>query len=347
MNFLGGLVKGVSPLLVSLLAMGLFGTDAVPTASFTMSPDGNPVVGQTVQFTDASTGGPTTWAWDFGDGQVSAQQNPAHAFGGPGTFLVTLTAGNGSGSTQKVQTVVVTPLDTLQLNNKGGHPFQVKLVATNQHNNNVQGNGQAIPQNDLFGYFSLPSLTNEPSNPEVFVKILDGRPINGQFWVFYGHLTDLIYDLSVTEVGTGIVKTYHKDAGTRAPGDADTSGFHASAAPTPTPTPGGSTAVVNVGVGGALSFTDTTSGNANTTIHVGDTVKWVFVSPSMSHSTTSGTCTTDPYYGDSNCAFDGKWDSGLQVAPSTYSHVFTTAGTFRYYCEAHGNSMTGNVFVLP
>ncbi len=61
------------------------------------------------------------------------------------------------------------------------------------------GGGQAIPQNDLFGYFSIPALTNDPSNPEVFVKVLDGRTVNGRFWVFYGGLTDLQYTLTVRD----------------------------------------------------------------------------------------------------------------------------------------------------
>jgi PKD repeat protein len=238
MSIHGVVSKGVSAVVLSLLALSLSSATAAPTASFSMSPDGNPVLGQTVQFTDTSTGGATAWTWNFGDGGAgSNQQNPAHTYGGPGTFQVTLTAGNGSGSTQMVRQVVVTAIDTLQLNNQGDHPFVVKLQATNQHNNNVQGAGQAIPQSDLFGYFSFPSLTNNPSNPEVFVKILDGRPVNGQYWVFYGHLTDLIYDLSVTEVATGIVKNYHKDAGAEAPGGADTSGFTAGPSPTQTPTP--------------------------------------------------------------------------------------------------------------
>jgi plastocyanin len=228
----------------------------------------------------------------------------------------------------------------------------VKLQATNQHNNNVQGAGQAIPQSDLFGYFSFPSLTNNPSNPEVFVKILDGRPVNGQYWVFYGHLTDLIYDLSVTEVATGIVKNYHKDAGAQAPGNADTSGFVAGGVtatptpnPTPTPTPGNGTIwVVNVGASGSYTFADAHSGNATSTIHVGDTVKWVFMNNGMYHSTTSGTCTGGGYYGD-NCTSDGNWDSGYQMSPATFSHAFNTAGTFKYYCQVHGSSMTGTVIV--
>ena len=236
MTFFGGLFKGLAAVVVSVLALGLFGAAAGPTASFTMTPDGNPVVGQVVQFTDTSSGSPTSWSWDFGDGQSSTQQNPTHVFAGPGPFTVTLTATNASGPSQATQTVMVSANDTLRLNNKGNNAFTVKLIATNQHNGNVQGAGRAIPQNDLFGYFSLPSLGLDPGNPEVFVKILDGRGVNGEYWVFYGHLTDLIYDLTVTEVATGLVKTYHKNAGSQAPGDADTSGFHPTATPTITPT---------------------------------------------------------------------------------------------------------------
>src|SRR5215468_6789969 len=214
MSFLGGVCMVVSAAVLSLLAVSLLSTTAAPTAGFSMYPDGNPVIGQTVQFTDTSTGGPTTWTWDFGDATGgSNQQNPAHVYAAPGTYQVTLTAGNGSGSTQLVQPVVVTPLDTLQLNNKGSHPFVVKLTATNQHNNNVQGAGQAIPQSDLFGYFSFPSLTNNPGNPEVFVKILDGRPVNGHLWVFYGGLTDLEYWLTVEDFSSSSIKGYHKEPG--------------------------------------------------------------------------------------------------------------------------------------
>jgi hypothetical protein len=115
--------------------------------------------------------------------------------------------------------------DTLVLNS--AHSFNVTLVATNQHNNNVTGNGVALPQTDTFGYFSLPSLTQNPSNPEVFVKILDGRTLTGAYWVFYGHLTDLIYDMTVTDNVTHITHTYHKDAGNE-PGGFDTGTFVAS-----------------------------------------------------------------------------------------------------------------------
>ncbi len=118
---------------------------------------------------------------------------------------------------------------TLVLNQ--AHSFNITLLATDQHHNNVTGAGVSLPQTDTFGYFSLPTLTNNPSNPEVFVKILDGLVVNGNYWVFYGHLTDLIYDLTVHDNVTGTTKTYHKNAGNE-PGGFDTTSFPAASVTT-------------------------------------------------------------------------------------------------------------------
>ncbi len=65
-------------------------------------------------------------------------------------------------------------------------------------------------------------------NVEQIVKVLDGRAVNGKFWVFTGALTDREYWLEVTDSTTGAVRLYHNRAGdTR--GFADT-GFPGSAA---------------------------------------------------------------------------------------------------------------------
>jgi len=45
----------------------------------------------TIFFTDISSGHVVSWHWDFGDGSTSAQQNPAHNFPHPGTYVVCLT----------------------------------------------------------------------------------------------------------------------------------------------------------------------------------------------------------------------------------------------------------------
>jgi hypothetical protein len=70
------------------------GIQRPPRASFTFQ-----VVGLTATFNDTSTGGPTGWTWDFGDGTpVSTQRNPVHTFSGPGSYVVTLTVRNSIGS---------------------------------------------------------------------------------------------------------------------------------------------------------------------------------------------------------------------------------------------------------
>ncbi|MCC4769883.1 PKD domain-containing protein [Methanosarcina sp. DH2] len=75
------------------------GTDAaqMPVASFSASPtSGNAPL--SVIFTDSSTGNPTAWKWDFGDGNNSAVQNPVHAYSTAGNHTVTLTVTNAAGS---------------------------------------------------------------------------------------------------------------------------------------------------------------------------------------------------------------------------------------------------------
>jgi hypothetical protein len=48
-----------------------------------------------------------------------------------------------------------------------------------------------------------------PGNAELLVKVLDGRAVNGHWWVFFGALTDLEYDLTVTDTQTGARQVYH------------------------------------------------------------------------------------------------------------------------------------------
>jgi hypothetical protein len=56
----------------------------------------------------------------------------------------------------------------------------------------------------------------DPANVELVVKILDGRSINGEFWVFYGALSNVAYTLTVTDTATGRTKTYSNPQGTLA-----------------------------------------------------------------------------------------------------------------------------------
>lgn len=72
-----------------------------------------------------------------------------------------------------------------------------------------EGAGQAVPLTSDTGYFWFFG----PSNVEVIVKVLDGRGLNGHFWVFYGALTNVEYEITVHDTQTGNSKTYRNPAG--------------------------------------------------------------------------------------------------------------------------------------
>lgn len=52
-----------------------------------------------------------------------------------------------------------------------------------------------------------------PDNVELMVKALDGRRTNGHYWVFYGSLTNVGFDLVVTDTETGQESAYTNAAG--------------------------------------------------------------------------------------------------------------------------------------
>lgn len=89
------------------LALAACGGGDPPVADFTAQPTSGerPL---TVTFTDTSTGDPSSWAWEFGDGGTSAEQSPTHVYEEPGTYRVILTATNGEGSDDVVKPDLVT-----------------------------------------------------------------------------------------------------------------------------------------------------------------------------------------------------------------------------------------------
>ena len=82
---------------------------AKPTAAMnTSTPTDGCDTSVTITFTDNSTGSPTSWVWDFNDGNYSTLQNPpAHTFTGVGTYNVILIATNSGGTDSALFTVNV------------------------------------------------------------------------------------------------------------------------------------------------------------------------------------------------------------------------------------------------
>lgn len=78
-----------------------------PSSNFTATPTSG-VAPLTVNFTDTSTNGPTSWAWQFGDGISSTSQNTSHVYTTAGTYTVTLTTTNSVGSDPEVKSGLIT-----------------------------------------------------------------------------------------------------------------------------------------------------------------------------------------------------------------------------------------------
>jgi PKD repeat protein len=72
----------------------------IPAAAFSGYPTSG-TVPLKVQFTDKSTGNPTSWRWTFGDGTYSTTRSPVHTYYSKGRFTVTLTVKNAAGSSYK------------------------------------------------------------------------------------------------------------------------------------------------------------------------------------------------------------------------------------------------------
>ena len=85
-------------------------------------------------------------------------------------------------------------------------------------------------------------------------------------------------------------------------------------------------AVVVVTVGPGLSYSPNP-----VAVNVGDSVQWNWAG-ALHSSTSSASSTLE------------VWDSGAKSTGS-FTHTFTRAGTFAYFCTVHGTVMSGSVQV--
>lgn len=74
-----------------------------------------------------------------------------------------------------------------------------------------------VTKGGLFTFFN-------PVNPELFVKVLNGCPVNGHFWVFVSGLTNVGVTVIVTDTVAGVTNFYHNPLGRLMPPEAATAG---------------------------------------------------------------------------------------------------------------------------
>ena len=78
-----------------------------PAGAFPASPTSGKVPLR-VQFTERSTGSPTSWRWSFGDGTSSTVKNPSHTYTKKGRYTVSLTVRNTQGSNTNTMSGYIT-----------------------------------------------------------------------------------------------------------------------------------------------------------------------------------------------------------------------------------------------
>jgi PKD repeat protein len=200
-----------------------------PVASFRPSPTG-PIVGTTVHFVDTSTGTPTSWAWDFGDpssggDDTSTLKNPSHTFQTAGSYTVTLSATNASGTASSTTTVTVSAGGATTCTVDAGtlclSAGRFRLTAVWEKTDGSTGSATAVPLTSDSGYFWF----FDPTNIEMVTKVLGACGINGNYWVFSAGLTNVKVTLTVLDTSNGVSEQYVNPLGSAFEPIQDTSAF--------------------------------------------------------------------------------------------------------------------------
>ena len=122
----------------------------LPVAEFSYEP-AEIFVGDSVQLTDTSydsDGSVVKWAWNFGDGATSDEQNPTHSYSLPGNYTITLTvydnldASNTTSKTLQVKENVTPPENlppTVDFSYTPGEVFVNDVVSFNEASNDQDG----------------------------------------------------------------------------------------------------------------------------------------------------------------------------------------------------------------
>jgi PKD repeat protein len=122
-----------------------------PTASFTYS-----TANLTATFTDTSTdsgGIVEIWAWNFGDGNNSSEQNPVHSYSAAGTYTVSLTVtdDNGASDSTSQEVMVTEPPVIVDTTATGEIPVAGTVTGNYLNTNADDETSQAITERESGG----------------------------------------------------------------------------------------------------------------------------------------------------------------------------------------------------
>jgi len=156
-------------------------------------------------------------AWDLVTGQTRRYENPQGVFASRGdvTALPAEAASTsadssahpaGLGTAPRAPAAGTAPLtlapcepDDLCLQ---GDRFLVEIEWRDFQDRRGKGVGAPFSEDSAWFWFF------REGNPEVLVKVLDGAPVNGHWWVFFGALSNVEFNLTVTDRATNRTATY-------------------------------------------------------------------------------------------------------------------------------------------
>jgi Zn-dependent metalloprotease len=131
-----------------------------------------------INFTDQSTNGATSWAWNFGDGFTSTLQHPSHTYVNNGVYTVTLVATNSIGNAQLIRTNYITVAKPAGPTATGASRCGPGTVTLTTVNANAKEWYDAASGGNLVGTgnsFTTPVLTNSIN---YYVEQLSTNPVN-------------------------------------------------------------------------------------------------------------------------------------------------------------------------
>jgi uncharacterized repeat protein (TIGR01451 family) len=185
---------------------------AAPVANFTANTT-SIMDNSTVQFTDESTGSITSWLWNFGDGNTSSNQSPAHTYTTPGNYSVVLTVTGSGGSDTMTKTNYITVLPKYDLTitmvttvdgsaTFAGQTNDVSITVKNSGPDNVTNVPVALYVSDVNGgtkAIATGTVASIASGKTAIVKLTDPtiRPITASTVYGSSDVAHVIYSAVV------------------------------------------------------------------------------------------------------------------------------------------------------
>ncbi len=154
-----------------------------------------------LEVTDLATGTAKTYHNPQGEicGVGDTFSLPVPAFFTEASSFVFPGAGKPDAQPAAAATSCTSTADTLCLLGR----FEVSVDWRDQRTGTT-GRGSAVAGTEKSGFFSF----FNSANLELVVKMLDGTPINGNFWFFFGALSDVEYTIHVRDTSTGSERSY-------------------------------------------------------------------------------------------------------------------------------------------